>query len=52
MVTKRPKILVFNYCYHGTVDEAFITLEVLLFYNDSHYRMEKQSLEEAIWDLQ
>jgi glutamate-1-semialdehyde 2,1-aminomutase len=26
MVTRRPKILVFNYCYHGSVDEAFITL--------------------------
>ncbi|KAF0984603.1 hypothetical protein FDP41_000502 [Naegleria fowleri] len=25
-ITKRPKVLVFNYCYHGTVDEAFITL--------------------------
>jgi glutamate-1-semialdehyde 2,1-aminomutase len=26
LVTGRPKILVFNYCYHGTVDETFITL--------------------------
>ena len=26
-VTKRPKILVFNGCYHGTVDEAMVTLE-------------------------
>src|ERR1700716_4316195 len=26
-ITGRPKILVFNWCYHGTVDEAFITLE-------------------------
>jgi glutamate-1-semialdehyde 2,1-aminomutase len=25
-VTQRPRILVFNWCYHGTVDEAFITL--------------------------
>ena len=25
-ITKRPKILVFNWCYHGTVDESFITL--------------------------
>jgi len=25
-ITKRPKILVFNYCYHGTVDETFTTL--------------------------
>jgi len=25
-ITKRKKILVFNYCYHGTVDETFITL--------------------------
>ena len=25
-VTGRPKILVFNYCYHGTVDETFATL--------------------------
>jgi len=26
-ITGRPKILVFNWCYHGTVDEALITLE-------------------------
>ena len=26
-VTRRPKILVFNYCYHGTVDETFAVLE-------------------------
>jgi glutamate-1-semialdehyde 2,1-aminomutase len=26
LVTGRTKILVFNYCYHGTVDETFITL--------------------------
>jgi glutamate-1-semialdehyde 2,1-aminomutase len=25
-ITQRPKILVFNYCYHGTVDETYITL--------------------------
>jgi glutamate-1-semialdehyde 2,1-aminomutase len=25
-ITQRPKILVFNYCYHGTVDESFATL--------------------------
>lgn len=25
-VTGRPKILVYNYCYHGTVDETFITI--------------------------
>lgn len=25
-VTGRPKVLVFNYCYHGTVDEAYIVL--------------------------
>lgn len=25
-VTGRPRVLVFNYCYHGTVDEAFIAL--------------------------
>src|SRR5262249_6636366 len=25
-VTQRSKILVFNYCYHGTVDESFATL--------------------------
>ena len=24
-ITQRPKILVFNWCYHGTVDETFIT---------------------------
>jgi glutamate-1-semialdehyde 2,1-aminomutase len=26
-ITNRPKILVFNYCYHGSVDETFITLD-------------------------
>src|SRR5438445_9354195 len=26
-ITERPKILVFNWCYHGTVDETFITLK-------------------------
>jgi len=26
-ITGKPKILVFNWCYHGTVDETFITLE-------------------------
>jgi glutamate-1-semialdehyde 2,1-aminomutase len=26
-ITQRWKILVFNYCYHGTVDESFATLE-------------------------
>jgi glutamate-1-semialdehyde 2,1-aminomutase len=26
-ITGRRKILVFNWCYHGTVDETFITLE-------------------------
>ena len=26
-ITGRPKILVFNWCYHGTVDECFITLQ-------------------------
>src|SRR5216117_2422744 len=25
-ITRRSKILVFNWCYHGTVDETFITL--------------------------
>jgi glutamate-1-semialdehyde 2,1-aminomutase len=25
-VTRRPKILVFNWCYHGTVDETVVTL--------------------------
>jgi glutamate-1-semialdehyde 2,1-aminomutase len=25
-ITQRPKILIFHYCYHGTVDEAFATL--------------------------
>jgi glutamate-1-semialdehyde 2,1-aminomutase len=25
-LTGRPKILVFNWCYHGSVDEAFVTL--------------------------
>jgi glutamate-1-semialdehyde 2,1-aminomutase len=27
MITGRSKILVFNWCYHGTVDETFITLQ-------------------------
>jgi glutamate-1-semialdehyde 2,1-aminomutase len=26
-LTRRPKILVFNWCYHGTVDETFAALE-------------------------
>ena len=26
-VTRRPKVLVFNWCYHGSVDEAFATLD-------------------------
>src|SRR6266849_5479320 len=26
-ITGRPKILVFNWCYHGSVDESFITLK-------------------------
>ena len=26
-ITKRPKILVFHYCYHGTVDESFASLD-------------------------
>lgn len=26
-ITGRPKILVFNFCYHGTVDETLITLQ-------------------------
>jgi glutamate-1-semialdehyde 2,1-aminomutase len=26
-ITGRSKILVFNYCYHGSVDETFITLD-------------------------
>jgi glutamate-1-semialdehyde 2,1-aminomutase len=26
-ITGRPKILVHNYCYHGSVDETFITLK-------------------------
>jgi glutamate-1-semialdehyde 2,1-aminomutase len=25
-ISGRPRVLVFNYCYHGTVDETFITL--------------------------
>jgi glutamate-1-semialdehyde 2,1-aminomutase len=25
-VTRRPKVLVFNWCYHGSVDESFATL--------------------------
>jgi glutamate-1-semialdehyde 2,1-aminomutase len=26
-VTARPKVIVFNWCYHGTVDESFATLD-------------------------
>jgi glutamate-1-semialdehyde 2,1-aminomutase len=26
-ITGRPRILVFSYCYHGTVDETFVVLE-------------------------
>src|SRR6185503_4479974 len=26
-ITGRPKILVYSWCYHGTVDETFIVLE-------------------------
>ena len=26
-ITSRPKILVFNWCYHGTVDETLVTLK-------------------------
>ena len=26
-ITGRPKVLVFNWCYHGTVDETFATLQ-------------------------
>jgi glutamate-1-semialdehyde 2,1-aminomutase len=26
LITGRPKVLVFNWCYHGTVDESFATL--------------------------
>jgi glutamate-1-semialdehyde 2,1-aminomutase len=26
-ITKRPRILVFNWCYHGSVDETFATLD-------------------------
>ncbi len=26
-ITGRSKVLVFNYCYHGSVDETFITLD-------------------------
>ncbi len=27
LVTGRPKILVFSYCYHGTVDESFVVID-------------------------
>lgn len=27
MITARPRILVFNYCYHGSVDETLIVLD-------------------------
>jgi glutamate-1-semialdehyde 2,1-aminomutase len=26
-ITRRPKVLVFSYCYHGTVDETFVVLD-------------------------
>jgi glutamate-1-semialdehyde 2,1-aminomutase len=26
-VTQRPYVVVFNYCYHGSVDETFVTLD-------------------------
>ena len=26
-VTGRPKVMVFNYCYHGSVDESFVVLD-------------------------
>jgi glutamate-1-semialdehyde 2,1-aminomutase len=26
-ITRRPYVLVFNHCYHGSVDEAFVTLD-------------------------
>jgi glutamate-1-semialdehyde 2,1-aminomutase len=26
-VTGRPRVMVFNWCYHGTVDESFVTLD-------------------------
>jgi glutamate-1-semialdehyde 2,1-aminomutase len=26
LITGRPKVLVFNYCYHGTVDESLVSL--------------------------
>ena len=26
-ITGRPKVLVFSYCYHGSVDEAFVVLQ-------------------------
>jgi glutamate-1-semialdehyde 2,1-aminomutase len=26
LITGRPRVLVFNYCYHGSVDETFVTL--------------------------
>jgi glutamate-1-semialdehyde 2,1-aminomutase len=26
-VTRRPKVAVFNWCYHGSVDEAFVTMD-------------------------
>jgi glutamate-1-semialdehyde 2,1-aminomutase len=26
-VTRRPKVLVFNWCYHGSVDESLVTLD-------------------------
>jgi glutamate-1-semialdehyde 2,1-aminomutase len=26
-ITRRPKVLVYNYCYHGSVDETFAVLE-------------------------
>ena len=38
-ITGRPKILVFNWCYHGTVDESFITL-----HSDGHSEARRGNL--------
>ena len=27
LITGRPKVLVFNYCYHGSVDESFVIID-------------------------
>lgn len=43
LVTGRPKILVFSYCYHGSVDETFITIN-----GDGHPRSRPGNVAPAV----